>query len=162
MQSADGIIESAVVLTQGIHDGPFETYTGHGVWSRWEGYFTYSLEGKTLIRIDLDPNLKKAWDMDKQSGQVQKAIDKGLPKTKLTSIPFRMEMSAFARLEKSIPIVADIGVIWPVIAHRIEEKLGITLDFMSYPQQTPEGRQMRKWIVDNIRPIEKRKLYSDK
>lgn len=162
MQSADVIIESAVVLTQGIHDGPFETYTGHGVWSRWEGYFTYSLEGKTLIRIDLDPNLKKAWDMDKQSGQVQKAIDKGLPKTKLTSIPFRMEMSAFARLEKSIPIVADIGVIWPVIAHRIEEKLGITLDFMSYPQQTPEGRQMRKWIVDNIRPIEKRKLYSDK
>ena len=159
MQEADVIIESAVALTQEIHDGPFETYTGHGIWSHWEGYPTYSLEGKTLIRIDLDPNLKKAWDMDKQSGQVQKAIDKGLPKTKLTSIPFRMEMSAFARLEKSIPIVADIGAIWPVFACRIEKELGITLDFMSQPQQTPEGQEMRRWIVDNIMPVEKKNLY---
>jgi len=159
MKSADVIIESAVVLTQGIHDGPFETYTGHGIWSRWEGYFTYSLEGKVLIRIDLDPNLKKAWDMDKQSGEVQKAIDKGLPKTKMTSIPFRMEMSAFARLERSVPIVGDIGDVWPIIATRIEEELGIKLDFMSYPQQIPEGQEMRRWIVDNILPIEKKKLY---
>ena len=60
MSGADVIIESAVALTQEIHDGPFETYTGHGIWSNWEGYPTYSLEGKTLIRIDLDPNLKKA------------------------------------------------------------------------------------------------------
>ena len=159
MSSADVIIESAVVLTQEIHDGPFETYTGHGIWSNWEGYPTYSLEGKTLIRIDLDPNLKKACDFEKESGTVQQAIDKGMPKTKVMSIPFRMEMSGFARLEKSIPIVGDIGIIWPVMAYLIEQKLGIKLDFMSYPQQSPEGREMRKWIVRNILPITKEKIF---
>lgn len=159
--SADVIIESAVALTQEIHDGPFETYTGHGIWSHWEGFRTYRLEDKTLIRIDLDPNLKRAWEFEQQTGEVQRAIDQGMPKTKLMQIPFRMEMSGFARLEKSIPIVADIGVIWPIMAHRLERELGITLDFISYPQQSPEGREMRKWIVKNIRPIEKETLYGE-
>ncbi len=159
IRSADVIIESAVVLTQEIHDGPFETYTGHGIWSHWEGYATYSLKDKVLIRIDLDPNLKKAWEFEKQSSKVQAAIDEGLPKTKLMSIPFRMEMSGFARLEKSIPVVADLGVAWPIIALRLEQELGISLDFISYPQQSPEGQKMRKWIVENIRPIVKKKLF---
>jgi len=159
MQSADVIIESAVVLSQEIHDGPFETYTGHGIWSHWEGYSTYSLKDKVLIRIDLDPSLKKAWEFEKQSSKVQTAIDEGLPKTKLMSIPFRMEMSGFARLEKSIPVVADLGVAWPIIALRLEQELGISLDFISYPQQSPEGQKMRKWIVENIQPIVKKKLF---
>ena len=159
MESADVIIESAVVLTQEIHDGPFETYTGHGIWSRWEGYHTYSLKDKTIIRIDLDPTLKKAWEFEKQSGKVQLAIDKGLPKTKLMSIPFRMEMSGFARLENSIPVIADLGSVWPVIAYRLEQELNLSLDFMSYPQQTPEGKVMRQWIVENIKPIDKTRLY---
>lgn len=159
LSSADVIIESAVALTQEIHDGPFETYTGHGVWSDWEGYPTYSLKKKTLIRIDLDPNLKKAHDFEQKSNTVQEAIDKGMPKTKLMSIPFRMEMSGFARLEGSIPVIGDIGLIWPIIAYFIEQKLGIQLDFMSYPQQSPEGQEMRKWIVNNVRPILKDKLY---
>ena len=159
MASADVIIESAVVLTQEIHDGPFETYTGHGIWSNWEGYATYSLRGKTLIRIDTDPNLLKAWEFEKQSSKVQEAIDKGLPKTKLMDIPFRMEMSGFARLEHSIPTIGDIGVIWPIIAVRLEKELGIELDFISYPQGTPEGEEMRNWIVKNIRPIDKKKLH---
>ena len=159
MSSADVIIESAVALTQEIHDGPFETYTGHGIWSNWEGYPTYSLEGKTLIRIDLDPNLKKAWDFEKGSGTVQQAIDKGMPKTKSMDIPFRMEMSGFARLENSIPIVGDIGIIWPIMAYLIEQKLGIQLDFISYPQQSPEGQEMRKWIVEHIQAVKKEKLY---
>ncbi len=159
MQSADVIIESAVVLSQEIHDGPFETYTGHGIWSHWEGYATYSLKDKVLIRIDLDPSLKKAWEFEKQSSKVQAAIDEGLPKTKLMSIPFRMEMSGFARLEKSIPVVADLGVAWPIIALRLEQELGISLDFISYPQQSPEGQKMRKWIVENIQPIVKKKLF---
>ncbi len=159
IQSADVIIESAVALTQEIHDGPFETYTGHGLWSQWEGYATYSLKDKVLIRIDLDPSLKMAWEFEKQSSQVQAAIDKGLPKTKLMSIPFRMEMSGFARLEKSIPVVADLGLIWPIIAVRLEKELGISLDFISYPQQSPEGQEMRKWIVENVRPIVKKKLF---
>jgi len=159
IQSADVIIESAVALTQEIHDGPFETYTGHGIWSHWEGYATYSLKDKVLIRIDLDPSLKKAWEFEKQSSKVQAAIDEGLPKTKLMSIPFRMEMSGFARLEKSIPVVADVGVAWPIIALRLEQELGISLDFISYPQQSPEGQEMRKWIVENIQPIVKKKLF---
>jgi hypothetical protein len=159
LQSADVIIESAVALTQEIHDGPFETYTGHGLWSHWEGYDTFSLKDKVLIRIDLDPSLKKAWEFEKQSSKVQAAIDKGLPKTKLMSIPFRMEMSGFARLEKSIPVVADLGVAWPIIALRLEQELGISLDFISYPQQSPQGQEMRKWIVENIRPIVKKKLF---
>ena len=29
---------------------------------------TYSLNEKTLIRIDLDPNLERAWDFEKKSG----------------------------------------------------------------------------------------------
>jgi len=157
--SADVIIESAVALTQEIHDGPFETYTGHGIWADWEGYETYSLADKTLIRIDLDPNLKKAHDFENESSTVQEAINKGMPKTKLMNIPFRMEMSGFARLEKSIPVIGDIGIIWPVMAYFIEQKLDIRLDFMSYPQQSPEGQKMRKWIVENIRPVVKEKLF---
>jgi len=153
MSSADVIIESAVALTQEIHDGPFETYTGHGIWADWDGYPTYSLANKTLIRIDLDPNLKKACDFERESNTVQEAIDKGMPKTKVMSIPFRMEMSGFARLEKSIPVVGDIGIIWPIIAAFIEQELNVKLDFISYPQQSPEGQKMRHWIVENIKPV---------
>ena len=159
MNSADVIIESAVALTQEIHDGPFESYTGHGIWADWEGYPTYSLEGKSLIRMDTDPNLLKAWEFEKKSSQVQEAIDKGLPKTKLMDIPFRMEMSGFARLEKSIPVIGDIGVIWPVMAMRLEEELDISLDFISVPQDTEEGKAMREWIVENVRPLDKTKLH---
>jgi len=159
VQSADVVIESGVALTQEIHDGPFETYTGHGLWSQWEGYATYSLKDKVLIRIDLDPSLKKAWEFEKQSNQVQAAIDEGLPKTKLMSIPFRMEMSGFARLEKSLPVVADLGVVWPIIALRLEQELGVSLDFISYPQQSPQGQRMRKWIVENVQPIVRQRLF---
>ena len=160
MESADLILESAVVLTQEIHDGPFETYTGHGIWSHWEGYHTYSMKDKTIIRIDLDPELRKAWEFEKQSGKVQSAIDKGLPKTKLMSIPFRMEMSGFARLENSMPVIADLGSVWPVIAYRLEQALNLSLEFMSYPQQTAEGKAMRQWIVENVKPIDKNMLYN--
>ena len=68
-------------------------------------------------------------------------------------------MSGFARLENSIPVVADLGVAWPIIALRFEQELGISLDFISYPQQSPEGQTMRKWIVENIQPIVKKKLF---
>jgi len=156
--AADVIIESAVALTQEIHDGPFEVYTGHGIWATWTGYRTYSLEGKHLVRIDLDPNLRKAWQAERQGKTVQEAIDQGLPKTKLTGIPFRMEMSGFARLEGSLPLVGDIGVIWPIMACKLAERLGIRLDFISHPQQTPEGQAMRAWIVDNVRPVQRERL----
>jgi hypothetical protein len=160
MQGASVIIESAVVLTQEIHDGPFETHTGHGIWSHWDGYPTYRLADKTLIRIDLDPVLRQAWDFERQAGEVQKAIDQGIPKTKLMNIPFRMEMSGFTRLENSIPIIADIGVIWPIIGYRTAKALGAQLDLLSYPQQSPQGQELRKWIVDHIQPVDKKKLWT--
>jgi len=155
MESSTILIESAIALTQEIHDGPFETYTGHGVWAGWDGYQTISLEGKTLVRIDLDLNLKRAWDMQRNDATVQQAIDKGLPKTKLTGIPFRMEMSGFARLENSLPLIGDIGTIWPVLACKVAQALDVKLDFVSHPQQTPEGQAMREWIVENIRPVQR-------
>ncbi len=153
LESADVIIESAVVLTQEIHDGPYETFTGHGIWAGWQGVHTYRLENKKLIRVDLDSALDRAWRFERESRTVQEAIDKGLPKTKLMDIPFRMEMSGFARLEGSLPIIADIGVAWPILAAGLEERLGIALNFISAPQQTPEGQRMRDWIADEIQPV---------
>jgi hypothetical protein len=152
------LIESAIALTQEIHDGPFETFTGHGIWADWDGGPTTRLEGKTLIRIDMDPQLKRAWDMQRNDATIQMAIDKGLPKTKLTGIPFRMEMSGFARLDTSLPVIGDIGVVWPVIAYRVADKLGIELDYISHPQDTKEGQAFRNWIVEDIKPFSKAKM----
>jgi len=160
MASSDMIIESAVALTQEIHDGPFETYTGHGLWSWWQGLPTYSLKEKALVRIDLDENLRKAQDLQRDNALIQEAIIKGLPKTKISNIPFRMEMSAFSRLEKSTPIIGDIGEVWPLIAQRVAKKLGRNLSFISYKQETDEGKKMREWIVDNIKPFDKKKMLS--
>ena len=158
LSEADVIIESAVALTQEIHDGPFETYTGHGIWAAMNGLPTYSLKDKILIRFDLDENLKRSWDLNKQSELIQKAINEGLPKTKLTKIPFRMEMSAFTRLENSIPVIGDIGELWPIFVDRICNELGVTLDFTSAPQNTDEGKAMREKICDEIKPFSLTKM----
>jgi len=160
LQRAAVIVESAIALSQEIHDGPFETYTGHGIWAAWDRLPTYSLEGKSLVRIDLDPNLETAWKNERQSAEVQKAIDLGLPKTKQSGIPFRMEMSGFARLEGSIPVTADIGVAWPIIAYALEEKLGVKLDFIPAPQETPDGQRMRDWIVQNVAYANRRQMLA--
>ena len=155
LADCDVIIESAVALTQEIHDGPFECYTGHGIWAWWSGQNTYNLRDKSLIRIDLDENLRRATELNKT---VQEAIDKGLPKTKAAKIPFRMEMSAFARHEGSIPIVGDIGKVWPLIAHDVAENLGVELEFLSASQDTPEGQDMREWIVETVKPLDVQKM----
>jgi len=158
--SADVIIESALALSQEIHDGPFELYTGHGVWSDWEGGWTYSLAHKKIIRIDLDPNLEKAWSNEKRSQTVSGAVDKGLPKTKLMGIPFRMEMSGFARIPGSLPVVGDIGEIWPILAMKVADALKIKLDFMSYKQSLPAGKKAREWIVKNVMPLDRDRMLS--
>jgi len=158
LDSADVIIESAVALTQEIHDGPFELYTGHGLWSAWQGHFAYSLEGKKLIRIDLDPALDEICRIEKEGGAVQTAIADGLPKTKMFKVPFRMEMSGFARHEGSTAIIADLGVAWPLIAQRVSERLKMDLQFMSYPQQTEQGKAMREWIVREVKPLSRTKM----
>ncbi|MFQ5842117.1 MAG: hypothetical protein ACE5I8_06740, partial [Thermodesulfobacteriota bacterium] len=161
LSEANIIIESGVALTQEIHDGPFETYTGHGIWSAWDGMQTFSLKEKTLVRIDLDPNLEKVWQMERSMGNVQESINKGLPKTKTFKVPFRMEMSGFARLEGSMPILGDLGKIWPIVAFDVSKELGIHLDFLSYPQETTKGKQMREWIVKNIKILD-RNLMMDR
>ena len=157
LSSCDVIIESAVALTQEIHDGPFECYTGHGIWAWWSGQNTYNIRNKSLIRIDLDENLRRAVDLNQT---VQEAIDKGLPKTKAAKIPFRMEMSAFARHEGSIPVVGDIGKVWPLIAYDVAKGLDISLDFLSASQDTPEGQSMREWIVNNVKPLDRKKMLA--
>lgn len=158
LAAADVIVESAIALSQEVHDGPFELYTGHGIWSAWQGEYAYSLQGKTLVRIDLDANLERAWMQERQSSQVQQAVDQGLPKTKLTGIPFRMEMSGFARLEGSLPVTADIGIAWPVLASHLEELLGIQLEFISAPQESDEGQRMRAWIADTIQAVDRARM----
>ena len=160
IDSADVIIESALALSQEIHDGPFELFTGHGVWNDWEGGWTYSLAEKKIIRIDLDPNLEKAWLRERKSGMVSDAVAKGLPKTKLMRIPFRMEMSGFARLPGSLPIVGDIGEVWPIIATQVADALNVRLDFMSYKQSLSAGEKVREWIVKNVNPVDRDRMFA--
>ena len=156
--SADVIIESAIALSQEIHDGPLETFTGHGVWSDWQDEWTYSLRDKKIIRMDLDPNLEAIWQKERRSGEITNTVIKGLPKTKVTGLPFRMEMSGFSRLPGSLPIIGDIGNIWPILMTMVAETLAINLDFMSYNQSTPEGLTMRQWIVDTVQPVNMEKI----
>ncbi len=155
LASADLIIESGLALAQEIHDGPFELFTGHGLWARHEGQFTYSLRDKTVVRIDLDPALKKAWDLERQKGAVAGAIDQGLPKAAGLRLPFRMEMSGFARLPGSLPLTGDLGVIWPLLASRAARALDVKLDFLCYKQGTPKGDEVRDFIVENIKPLDR-------
>lgn len=159
--SADVIIESAIALTQEIHDGPLETYTGHGIWAHWNHLRTFSLDGRTLVRIDLDPNLERAWDKEREGSEVQAAINEGRPKTKLTGIPFRMEMSGFARLESSIPVTADIGVAWPLLATEVERQLGAQLDFIPAPQETEHGKKVREWITNEVQYVDRLRMYRE-
>jgi len=161
IDSADIIIESAVALTQELHDGPFETYTGHGIWTAWSGRKTFSLRNKVLARLDLDPNLEKVWQAQRDNALIQQAIARGLPKTKITGIPFRMEMSGFARLENSLPIIGDIGKLWPVLASELAEALDIDLHFVSAPQETQEGQEMREWIVENVKIVDRQAVLDN-
>lgn len=156
--SADVIIESAVALTQEIHDGPYELYTGHGIWADWQGEWTYSLAEKNIIRIDLDPNLEMAWRKERRSKDVSTAIDQGLPKTVTMKTPFRMEMSGFARIPGSLPVIGDIGLVWPVMVSKIAEKTGIEPKLMSCKQTLEAGKQFREWIVENVTAVDREKI----
>jgi len=158
LAGAEIIIESGVALTQEIHDGPLETYTGHGLWAGWRGHFSYSLAGKTLIRIDLDPALETAWSIERSNGGVTRAIAEGQPKTKGFQVPFRMEMSGFARHEGSLPLIGDLGVLWPWLAWRCATELDCALQFLSYPQQTEPGQKMREEIVQGIKPLDRERM----
>lgn len=156
---AEVIIESAIALSQEIHDGPLETYTGHGIWSNWQNEWTYSLNGKKIFRIDLDINLERIWQREHDDRGISNAVIQGLPKTKVVGMPFRMEMSGFARLPASMPIIGDIGLIWPILALRISQRLGVQLDFISCKQDLAEGAMMREWIVENVQMVDRAELF---
>lgn len=159
LEGADVIVESALALSQEIHDGPFETCTGHGLWAGWDGGGTFSLRDKTLIRVDMDPNIERAWHKERQTHAVSEAVHLGLPKTKSMEIPFRMEMSGFARLPGSLPVVGDIGEVWPVLAWHVADALGVNLEFMCCKQSLSAGARVREWIVENIRPVDREAVY---
>jgi hypothetical protein len=71
-----------------------------------------------------------------------------------------MEMSGFARLEGSLPVAADIGGAWPVLAAHIEALLGLEFDFIPAPQETPEGKEMRRWITDSVQPVDRGRMIT--
>ena len=152
--SADMIIESGVALTQEIHDGPLELHTGHGMWSLHDGGKCFSLADKAIVRIDLDPQLERVWAMQREKNAVANAIDRGLPKAVSMAAPFRMEMSGFARVAGSLPITADLGAVWPVLASRTAKSLGVNLGFLCYKQGTPKGEEIRRFMVDEVTPFD--------
>lgn len=154
LASADLIIESGLALAQEIHDGPFELYTGHGLWARHEGLPTFSLRDKALVRIDLDPALRQVWEMQRQSREVARSIDQGLPKACRLGVPFRMEMSGFARIPGSLPILGDLGAIWPLLAAKTAKTLGAKLGFVCYKQGSTLGEALRQFIVDHVCPLD--------
>ena len=69
-----------------------------------------------------------------------------------------MEMSAFARHEGSLPVIGDIGKVWPVLAYDVAAALGVELEFLSASQDTPEGATMRTWIVDVVRSLDRDRM----
>jgi len=74
LASAEVIVESAIALSQEIHDGPYETYTGHGIWSAWESEFSYSLEARRSFasiwtRISKGHGCRSASPRRSRSGQ---------------------------------------------------------------------------------------------
>jgi hypothetical protein len=71
-----------------------------------------------------------------------------------------MEMSGFARIPGSLPIVGDIGEIWPILATRIADALDLKLDFMSYKQSQPAGQKVREWIARNVAPLNKELVFA--
>jgi hypothetical protein len=57
-------------------------------------------------------------------------------------------------------MVGDIGEIWPILAVKVADRLGVKLDFMSYKQSLPAGLDMREWIVKHVEPVDRRRMYA--
>jgi len=70
-----------------------------------------------------------------------------------------MEMSGFARIPGSIPVVGDIGEVWPVMATKVAEALDVKLDQMSYKQSLPAGEKFREWIVRRVKPVDRERMF---
>jgi hypothetical protein len=44
------------------------------------------------------------------------------------------------------------------MALQISRKLGIHLDFLSYPQESEQGKAMREWIVHNVDMLKREQM----
>jgi hypothetical protein len=154
LAGADLLMESGLALAQEIHDGPFELYTGHGIWARHTGRSTFSLKDKQVVRIDLDPHIERIWSMQREAESVSQAIHGGKPKAAGFNMPLRMELSGFARLPHSSPLTGDLGVVWPLLASELCSLLDVKLEFMCYKQGTVLGEALRQYIVDEISPMD--------
>ena len=154
LAGADLILESGLALAQEIHDGPFELYTGHGLWARHMNRPTFSLKDKHVARIDLDPHIERIWEMQRQKQSVSQAIHGGRPKAAGFNLPLRMELSGFARLPHSRPLTGDLGNIWPLLATELTQRLGVEPGFMCYKQGTGPGEASRQYIVEEIQPMD--------
>ena len=69
-------------------------------------------------------------------------------------------MSGFARIPASLPIMGDIGEIWPLLATRVADALQVRLGFMSYKQSLPAGEKIREWIVKNVQPVNRERVFA--
>jgi hypothetical protein len=154
LDGADLLMESGLALAQEIHDGPFELYTGHGIWARHRGQATFSLKEKQVVRIDLDPHIKRIWQMQREKEAVSQAIQSGKPKAASFNMPLRMELSGFARLPHSRPLTGDLGVVWPLLATELAQHLDVELGFMCYKQGMGPGEALRNYIVEEISPMD--------
>ena len=161
LAGADLLMESGLALAQEIHDGPFELYTGHGIWARHEGRPTFSLEQKHVVRIDLDPHIQRIWSMQRDKQSVSQAIHGGKPKAASFNMPLRMELSGFARLPHSRPLTGDLGVVWPLLADALARRLDVKLEFMCYKQGTGLGEALRNHIVEEIAPMDTARAFDE-
>ena len=99
-----------------IHDVFKETHTGHGIWSAWERQIFPTVCRARRWCASTSIRIRKGLVARAPVGAGPGRGEPRITKTKTTGIPFRMEMSGFARLEGSLPVTADIGVAWPVLA----------------------------------------------
>jgi hypothetical protein len=49
-------------------------------------------------------------------------------------------------------------VIWPVLAWRAAEELGLRLQLLSYPQESEQGKRMREWIVEEVKVLDRERM----
>lgn len=91
------------------------------------------------------------------SGEVGLSIRDAIPISERCQ---RMEMSGFARIPGSLPVVGNIGEIWPVMPTRAADALGVRLDFMCCKQFLPAGQECREWIVRNVKPVDRDRMFA--
>ena len=152
------IIESGLALAQEIHDGPFELFTGHGLWARKRGEPTFSLRDKKVVRIDLDPHISNvSGNMQRQKAKaVSQAIHTRQTKSRGPGAPLPhgvLRIRPHSRIH--VPITADLGMVWPLMAGRAAASgLGVRSGRLCVTNKgTGLGESLREFIVQHVTPM---------